>query len=329
MLNKNHKKIKTKFKKIIIVVGLITALCGLSSGNRALAGGWPTFDAGGNLLGQGFKFGMETVRTMIQSMLLSQMQKQAVKQIRNAMHQAFSGGGEEGGSMAITDYQKFIFGSAGKVGQERIENIFQSLMSSASPEEQGILENIQKQIQNEIFPPMPSMNFNKIANGEGLFSGETMDFFEEYNFGGNHPYDIYLNTKERVLSEMKQKEESQKAKAIANQGINSKNGVPGAITAQVMAKAESASIDMITNATTMQQVVANIAVSAISSFVEQGFNQASNPTSDQARNLGQSRQGGMGGFGGMNMSGGFGMPGMGSMGTPGIPSISGGKLPGL
>lgn len=285
------RKGKTKTAIASVFIGLL--LLAPFSGARA---GWPT----SNILeipGVGLDNVLEMVRQQVWHAILAKVQQEAIKKIRETMA-GLVGGGQGGQSFIINDYQDFIYGSSQKYAQAELEGFFQTISSGAAPGEQTMYRSIEKALKAEISPaPMMSKlgdltgTANPYAN---IFDGGNFDAFEELNFGGSHPMDIYMEGKSRMIAAAEMAQDVQRTKATANQGLDPQNGVPGSVVAQVMAAAEKAPIDMIANAVSPAQIVANVVTSMITSFMENGYDSVSSPASNQSGSVGSALEGGMG-----------------------------------
>ncbi len=296
------RKIEIKkriFKTNLAIILVAVFIFGFSNNAKA---GWPV----NNILevpGVGLDDALETVRSQTQNYLLSKMQQEAIKQIRQTMAELVTGG-HTSESFVITDYGDFIYGVSSRRGEVVMAQFFRQLNEGVSDGEREILRSVEQQLKHELFPKEPmKQTIGAVTSSTDPYQDVFLDnetrqftmdnYLQVQNSGVDHPADIYQNVKAGIISYMTQQQDIQRTIAIANQGFIPQNGIPGSVISQVVAATETAPIEMIANAVSVQQVVDNISTSTLTAFMERGYGIFSAPAANQAARVGQSVEGGV------------------------------------
>ena len=281
-----------------IVVGLLTIGMFLFTNITALAA-WPTE----NVLGMDLGNILNTVEQKTQSIILARMQQEAIKQIQSTMGDLMVGNNGHG-SYVITSYEDFIYGTSRRAGEQMMTDFFKTLKEGVTPGEAEVLRTVEGELKKELFGGLPKQTLGDYIEGttgfkavypyESVFEGNNLDAFMELRTGEfNDPRVIKAKTKAMVLNYMDMVRDVQRTKAIANQGFDPQNGIPGSVISQLVAKAESAPIEMISNATSVEQVVTNLATSTLTSFMRTGYSNVSLPALNQIQKLDERYEGGV------------------------------------
>jgi len=293
MLYKFNKKVK------MIFMGLLTIAVFLLNFNLTMAA-WPTE----NIMGVDLGNILNTVEQKTQNIILARMQQEAIKQIQETMGDLMVGDNGKG-SYIITSYEDFIYGTSRRAGEQMMDDFFKTLKQGVTPGEKERLRLVQAELEKELFggPPKPTLGgfiesesgYRPVAPVDQVFAGRNLDAYYEWKAGDfNDTKVIKEKTKAMVLGYMDMVRDVQRTKAIANQGFDPQNGIPGSVIAQLVAKTESAPIEMISNATSVEQVVTNLATSTLTSFMRTGYNNVSLPALNQVEKINQRYEGGVG-----------------------------------
>jgi len=279
-------------------LGLFIAIVFLGMASTALAA-WPTE----NVLGMDLGNILNTVEQKTQSIILARMQQEAIKQIQSTMGDLMVGNNGHG-SYVITSYEDFIYGTSRRAGEQMMTDFFKTLKEGVTPGEAEVLRTVEGELKKELFGGLPKQTLGDYIEGTtgykavdpyaAVFEGNNLDAFMELRTGEfNDPRIIKAKTKAMVLNYMDMVRDVQRTKAIANQGFNPQNGIPGSVISQLVAKAESAPIEMISNATSVEQVVTNLATSTLTSFMQTGYSNVSLPALNQIQKLDERYEGGV------------------------------------
>ncbi len=286
-----------KFKKIIIYPLVMTVFFAVTGQYSQAA--WPTE----NILGMDLGSVLNLVEQKTQSIILSRMQQEAIKQIQTTMGDLVMGGTGKG-SYVITNYYDFIYGTSKREGEAYLERFFQTLREGADRGMVEMFNDVESQLKKDLFGGMPKSTLGDYVENEtgersiypieNVFAGKTMDAYREWKMGDyNDPRAVYNQALAGVRNYMETVRDVQRTKAIANQGFDPQNGIPGSVMAQLVAEAQSAPIEMISNATSVEQVVTSLATSTLVSFMKTGYKNSSAPSLNQIQKINQKYEGGV------------------------------------
>lgn len=291
-----HKLNKFLFSVLLI---LITLVCG---GHHAMAA-WPTENLMG-LAGADLGGALNAVEQKTRSIILARMQQEAIKQIQDTMGDLITGGNGHN-SYVITSYEDFIYGTSHRAGEQVMADFFKTMKQGVTPEEKDILRLVEAKVKENLFSGLPKQTMGQfVENAEGekstapitdMFDGNSLDAWVEFETGlFNKPSKMVAYTERVLLNYMNRMQDVQRTKAIANQGFDSQNGIPGSVISQLVANAESAPIEMISNATSAEQVITSLATSTMTSFMRTGYTNTAMPVVNRIQKINQKYDGGVG-----------------------------------
>jgi hypothetical protein len=260
---------------------------------------WPTE----NVMGMDLGNILNSVEQKTQSIILARMQQEAIKQIQSTMGDLIVGGNGHK-SYVITNYEDFIYGTSRRAGEQMMTDFFKTLKEGVTPGEADTLRAVETELKEELFGGPPKQTIGSFVEGETgvkavnpyaeVFAGKNLDAFYEWKAGDfNDAKVIKDKTKAMVLNYMNMVRDVQRTKAIANQGFDPQNGIPGSVISQLVAKSEAAPIEMISNATSVEQVVTSLATSTLTSFMRTGYGNVSLPALNQIDKINQKYEGGV------------------------------------
>lgn len=265
-----------KIKKIIASI-IICSLLMVSTAPRASA--WETW--GSIPMGIAIEQAIET----LWAMLLQMLKQEAITTLKDQIEKMVSG--TTGENQIIMDYEEFIYDAINDESEEYLSDFFSSLQSGASPGESDMLRDVENALRTRLVPPEPKSTLSQIVNAsnpiDSIFDarrGGGVKALLSYELGPyNNPYTAYFNAEEVMMQKIDQLQDSARTEGIAGQGFatyTSGNKVmPGSIYQHLVASAEAAPIDLITNATKWQEVVASFAASLIGSAIKNGISTSS------------------------------------------------------
>lgn len=236
----------------------------------------------------GLDSSVETIRQETQNLILSRMKQDALKQVRETVAGLVTGS-QSGEPMFVTDYYDYIYGQPMQNARTEMNQIFRELERGASAGEREMIWNVENQLKNELFPETTGLTLGKIVSTDNpldnLFLDGTMDGFNELYSGINHPSALKEAVRSQILSYIQREEDIRRTSLIVNQGFQPQNGLPGRLIGDMISKSQEAPIEMITNATSMEQVQTNLSTSMISAFLKTGYEAFAQPGANQAINI--------------------------------------------
>jgi len=270
-------------------------------GSQARAA-WPTE----NLMGMtGIDLGgaLNSVEQKAKNIILARMQQEAIKQIQDTMGNLIMGDGYN--SYIITDYDDFIYGTSQRAGKQMLTDFFKRQKEGLTPGEKDVLRMVEARVKEDMFGGLPKQDMGQYVETETgekandpiaeMFSGDNLDAWVHYETSPfNKPENMVAYTEAMLSNYMNRVRDVQRTKAIANQGFDPKNGVPGSVISQLVAQSEGAPIEMISNATTAEQVISNLATSTLTSFMRTGYGRVSMPGLNQVQKINEKYEGGIG-----------------------------------
>lgn len=287
--------IKIKIKKIIATVIVTSFLFVTISPAVAIGDTWGT-----NVGAAMMQTVIEEVKLVLRKTILQTLKKEANKMVRGAVESAISG--ISGESMVVANYSDFIFGSAQNAAEDKLDDFFSVLQEGVSTSERDMLRNVEQVIGNQLSPGQPQVTLRETVNSNdpigdvfNQIKGGGVGALISYQFGEyNNSTSAYINAKEEVKRVASQTALSQQTEVIAGSGFNTiTNGnkvIPGKISQEIIAAAETMPIQMINNASSLEEVIASFVVSATTSFLKQGIKTISDPskksTDKWAKNIG-------------------------------------------
>lgn len=266
-------------KKIKKIIASITICSFLFVTSAPPAAAWET------VMTLPMKQAMEEAFDALWGMLLTALKQVAIKTVREQVEKMVSG--STGENQIIMDYEEFIYESIQEESEEYLTDFFSSIQTGASPGESDMLRDVENSIRTRLLPPEPKSTLSDIVSTsdpiKGVFDqryGGGVKALLSYEIGPyNNPFNAYYNTEEIMMQKIEQLQESQKAEGVAGQGFKTytsgNNVMPGSIYQHLVARAEGAPIEMITNATKWQEVVASFATTLIGAAIKNGISTTS------------------------------------------------------
>ncbi len=263
---------------------------------------WPTESLMG-LTGVNLGGALSAVEQKTRSIILARMQQEAIKQIQDTMGDLITGGNGHG-SYVITSYEDFIYGTSHRAGEQMMTDFFKTAKQGVTEEEKDVLRLVEAKVRKDLFSGSPKQTMGQfVENDRGekttapitdMFEGNSLDAWVEFETGTfNKPSRMVSYTEQMLLSYMNRVRDVQRTKAIANQGFDPQNGIPGSVIAQLVANAESAPIEMISNATSAEQVITSLATSTMTSFMRSGYTNTAMPAANKIQKIEQKYEGGV------------------------------------
>ena len=277
---------------------LATFIC---SGRQANAA-WPTENLMG-LAGLDLGGALSAVEQKARSVILARMQQEAVKQIQDTMGDLITGGNGHN-SYVITSYEDFIYGTSHRAGEQMMTDFFKTAKQGVTSQEKEVLRLVEAKVKEDMFSGLPKQTMGQFVENEigeettapysDMFKGENLEAWVEFETGKfNKPFKMVNYTEAMLTKYMNKVQDVQRTKAIANQGFDPQNGIPGSVIAQLVANAESAPIEMIANATSAEQVITNLATSTMTSFMRTGYTNTAMPAANKIQKINQKYDGGV------------------------------------
>ncbi len=290
-------KVNNKIIKVLLVT-----LGVFFSTNITVFAAWPTE----NLIGlSGINLGgaLSAVEQKTKSIILARMQQEAIKQIQDTMEDLITGGNGHS-SYVITNYEDFIYGTSRRAGEQMMTDFFKTMKQGVTPGEKDVLRQVEAKVREDLFGGIKRQTLGEYTINERgqktsnpyahLFSEGDLKAWSEYETGPfNKPGKMIVYTKKMLLQYMNRVQDIQRTKAIANQGFDPQNGIPGSVISQLVANAETAPIEMISNATSAEQVISNLATSTLTSFMRNGYNNISIPSANKINKMNREYENGV------------------------------------
>ena len=284
MIQKNNPT-----KKIIATILIVGFLLGPTGVARA--GYW-----GENFPAAIMKEALEEAFTALKAIILQTVKQAAAEAIAERVEKLLSGTTEE--APVIGNYQDFIFGTAQRTTDTFLNDFFRTLQQGGkSPETRAQLRMVEDAIRNEISPKFEDPKLDYYVQSENprrdIFDqtvGGGIDAYMALQFGDfEHPVDVFMNTLERAESVYNSTAETQTAKSVAGGGfdtiVSGDNIKPGSVMKDLLVAAESMPMNIVSNATNWQEVIASVAVGAISGFIKNGIKTVSRPIESKIRRI--------------------------------------------
>ena len=270
--------------------------------NNSAQAAWPTENLMG-MTGADLGGALSAVEQKTRSIILARMQQEAIKQIQDTMGDLVTGGNGHN-SYVITSYEDFIYGTSQRAGEQMMTDFFKTMKQGVTSGEREVLRQVEAKVKEDLFSGLPKQTLGEfVENEQGekvvdpygeIFGGNDLTAWVEYETGPfNKPDKMVDYTKAMLLSYMNRVQDVQRTKAIANQGFDPQNGIPGSVISQLIANAESAPIEMISNATSAEQVITSLATSTMTSFMRMGYNNVATPALNQIQKIDQRYDGGV------------------------------------
>ncbi len=238
---------------------------------------------------------MQQVFEITRKTVLQTLKKEANNMIKESIEKAVSG--SSGESMVISSYEDFIFGAAQVAAENKLEDFFSVIQEGVSTSERDMLRNVEQTISSQLSPGQPEATLHELVDSDDPIGdvfdqtrGGGVGAFLSYQFGDyNNSTNAYVNAMEVIDNEAMQKAQAQEAEAIAGGGFNTitegNKVIPGKISQEIVAAAETMPIEMINNAGSLEEVIASFVVSSVTSFVKSGINVVAKPINNEVRRI--------------------------------------------
>lgn len=274
-----------KIKKIILTITMAGFLFSMFTPKIARADMW-----GQNLAATLMKQVLEEAFLVLRNTILQTLKQEASSMIKGTIEKSVAGS-------VVSDYEDFIFGAAQVAAGDMLDDFFAVLQEGVSTSERDMLRNIEQTISKQISPEKPKVTLNEVVNSSDpigdVFNqtvGGGVGALMEYQFGEyNNSTNAYVNTKERIEIRANQIAQAQQTEVLAGSGFSTTTDggkvIPGKISQEIIAAAEIMPIEMINNASSLEEVIASFAVSAVNSFVKSGISVVSKPINNEIRKI--------------------------------------------
>jgi len=272
-----------KIKKIIATAIISSFLFVTVSPAVAIGDTWGT-----NIGAAMMQTVIEEVSLVLRKTILQTLKEEANKMVRGAIENAVMG--ISGESMVIADYTNFIFDSSQDVAEDKLDDFFSVLQEGVSTQEREMLRDVEQMIGNQVSAEQPQISmYEYVGSSQPIqdllnqTKGGGIEALLAYQFGEyNNPANIYINAKKLMEETASKHAQAQMAEAIAGSGfntiINGNKVIPGKISQEIVASAETMPIEMINNASSLEEVISSFVVSATTSFLKQGIKTISDPS---------------------------------------------------
>jgi hypothetical protein len=279
---------KTHIKLLAIL--LIFSVLFISSPKPARADNW-----GANMMAAIWKQTMEEMYLYVKETVIANLKIAAIRIIQGRIQTLLTGNsGQFGiggnGTLVITDWKQFIYGSANKQSDKIVNNFFSQLKSGASSGERRIIESAESKTYDDLFAAPDLHKYVSEGKVENIFKpGMSKDPW--YTFGiaslpQNNASDIAARARSIIASTHSIESGSKKAEGQAGLGYESKkkNGkiiTPGSSIKDIVDEIQKMPIKMLTLARSIPEIVANMVTQMITQMVNQGLAQITNQIDKQ------------------------------------------------
>lgn len=280
------KKTKNKTYPKKFIFALIFAFFSLLPAGAKEAGAWQGF------VYEIFKQNLEIMRETINGIMLSAAKQQAIQALNEEINYLITGNSSSS-AMYITDWKDYLVEQPAQEAKKIILNDYISQVtsgrgsisgysSSSSSEGFGNYSSSLTQIaQNtvESYSATPTVTYS--GDPSLMFENSTFKDMDSYLSGINNPWTFNDHVEQKYQEEKSKAEQVNFAKSIAGQGFLGKesNGItltPGSLVKENVAKIQNAGIDVVTNATRVQEVITAVVTQMISKSIQQGIGSIQN-----------------------------------------------------
>ena len=286
----------TKIKKIIATLTIAAFLFSTATPAVVHAEMWGT-----NIASSLMKQVLEQVFLVLRKTILQTLKKEANNMIKGSIEKAVSG--SSGEPMVVSDYEDFIFGSAQVAAEDMLDDFFSVLQDGATTTERDMLRGVEQTINKQHSPGQPEVDLHDTVNSAdpigNVFNqslGGGIGALMSYQFGDyNNSTNAYVNSREKIEQRAEQVAQAQQTEVLAGSGFNTvvqgSKVIPGKVSQEIVTAAETMPIEMINNASSLEEVIASFVVSSMTSFIKSGINVVSKPINNEmrkiSRNIGQ------------------------------------------
>ncbi len=293
-----NKKIQ-KFFSFILIFVISLSFFGFSP-NKAKAGYW-----GEPMQAAAFQNLWQEMYDAFREALRGMLKKQAANLIIDRVRSLLTGRSSR--SLMIGDYEDYIFGNAQREAKLFSNNFFRSITRNVSSSTNRIQRSVQKTIENEIEIQTENLG----PDIDNYVQGGADNLFDTRKGGGtsavmatvanpyNNAFGSYLRTSQIVEAKMEASQRSAEARAVAGQGFDSKTDagtslidLPGSITKEIVATAETLPMAMVAAATSMPEIIGTMAAEVVSKALESGIAKITQPVDNKLTEINRGVRGG-------------------------------------
>ncbi len=280
----------SKIKKIVASIVIASFLLTSVTPTIVHAEMWGT-----NIASSMMKQVLEQVYLVLRKTILQTLKREANEMIKSSIEKAVSG--SSGEPMVVSDYEDFIFGAAQVAAEDTLDDFFSVLQEGVSSEERDMLRNVEQTISKQLTPAIPEVTLREVVDSDDPISdifnqskGGGIGALMSYQFGAyNNSTNAYVNAKQIVQSKARQVAEARKTEVLAGSGFNTvvdgNKVIPGKVSQEIVSAAEQMPIEMINNASSLEEVIASFVVSSVTSFVKSGINVVTKPINNEMRKI--------------------------------------------
>lgn len=292
------KKTK-KITSLIFTLLLVFSLFGFSS-SKARAGYW-----GESMQAAAFRNLWKTMYDKFRETMRGALKRQASNLIIDRVESLLSGRSSR--SLMITNYEDYIFGNARRQAVIFSNDFFRSITRNVSSSTNSVQRSVEKTIESEISTSIedlgPDLDNYVQGGADNLFDprmgGGTSALMATITNPFNNAYGSYQRASTIIAARMDESQRSAEARAIAGQGFDSKIdsssgliNLPGSITKEMVATAETLPMIMTANATSIPEVIGNMAAQVVSRAIESGIAKVTQPVDNKLSEVNRSVRGG-------------------------------------
>ena len=292
-------KNKIKVKKITVLLLGFFLLGNLFFTPKAKAGYW-----GEPLVAEFIHEAWSEALAAFKEAMISNLKMQATRLINDRIMALVTG--RSAGSLVISDYGDFIYGSAQRQGQLFSNNLFASISSSASRATNDMMRNVETAVNSEVLGierQIGSTIDNHVSGGlDNLFDqtagGGSDAVLEAVRNPYNNPYGTYVESSRMIQAKMNEVAKTKEVEATSH-GFASRTGsnglidMPGKILADLTSTAKSLPMMIVAAADSVPQIAATMASNIISGIIESEVGKVTKPIDSKLTKMNRDVRGGV------------------------------------
>lgn len=215
--------------------------------------------------------------------------------------------GRSAGSLVISDYGDFIYGSAQRQGQLFANDLFGTIASGTSRSTNAMVNNVEMAVNNEIL----GMESQVGATIDEHVSGGIENVFDQGLGGGadavmeavrnpyNNAYGAYVESSSTIENKMNEIAKTKEVEAVAGSGFASRTGsgglidMPGSILKDLTSTAKSMPMMIVAAADSVPQIAATMASNMISGIIESEVGKVTKPIDSKLTKMNREVRGGV------------------------------------
>jgi hypothetical protein len=295
----NPLKIKSKSKFILVFLAIFLFV-NYWCAPKARAEMWGT-----NMVAAVAKQAMEKALTAFKEAMISNLKMQATRLMNDRIMALVTG--RSAGSLVISDYGDFIYGSAQRQGQLFSNDLFASMSSSASRATNDMMRNVETAVNSEILGVQRQVG----STIDDYVSGGIDNLFDQTAGGGadavleavrnpyNNVYGTYVESSRMIQAKMNEIANTKGIEAMSGQGFASRTGsgglidMPGSILKDLTSTAKSMPMRIVAAADSVPQIAATMASNMISGIIESEVGKVTRPIDSKLTKMNQTVRGGV------------------------------------